>query len=133
MKLLITNSVPLNGGDEALLRATVESLQTRWPDADVTILCSHARQARAQLPDLSIDSDLEFATDSERGYIINQYRTADIILSAPGGFLHDFYPVKERLNGFELAIELGKPLVLFAQSIGPFWETASRRRVRDVL
>jgi colanic acid/amylovoran biosynthesis protein len=133
MKLLITNSVPLNGGDEALLRATVESLQARWPDADVTVLCSHTKQARAQLPDLSIDSDLEFVTDHERGRINNLYRAADIILSAPGGFLHDFYPLKERLDGFEFAIKLGKPLVLFAQSIGPFWETASCRRVRDIL
>jgi colanic acid/amylovoran biosynthesis protein len=133
MNLLITNSVPLNGGDEALLRATVESLRSRWPESNVTVLCKYARQARAQLPDLSIDSDLEFTSDNERERIQSLYRDADIVISAPGGFLHDFYPLRERLDGFEFAIGLGKPVVLFAQSIGPFWESASRRRVRDVL
>jgi polysaccharide pyruvyl transferase WcaK-like protein len=134
MRLLITNSVPLNGGDEALLRATVESLQARWPGMDLTVLCMHAEQARAQLPDISIQPDLEFARDSnEQARIIKLYREADLVLSAPGGFLHDFYPISERLRGFEVAIELGKPVVLFAQSIGPFWKADSCRRVRDVL
>jgi colanic acid/amylovoran biosynthesis protein len=134
MRLLITNSVPLNGGDEALLRATVESLQARWPGIDVTVLCMHAEQARAQLPDISIQPDLEFARDSnEQARIIKLYRAADLVLSAPGGFLHDFYPISPRLRGFEVAIDLGKPVVLFAQSIGPFWKGDSRKRVRDVL
>ena len=133
MNVLITNSVPLNGGDEALLRATVASLQSRWPETKVTVLCKYASQARAQLPDLSIDSDLEFASADELDRIRNLYRAADVIISAPGGFLHDFYPLHERLDGFEFALRQKKPVILFAQSLGPFWKASSCERVRDVL
>ena len=67
MKILITNSVPLNGGDEALLRATVESIRARWPGCDITTLCNKPEQARLRLSDLSIEpdytcADLEAAT-----------------------------------------------------------------------
>src|SRR6476659_5508705 len=134
MRILITNSVPLNGGAESLLRATVESLQNRWPEADVTVLCNNPHNASPHLTDLSLDYDLEFVTcQRDRDRISRLYRSADVVLSAPGGFLNDFYPLSERLRGFEVAIALGKPVVLFAQSVGPFWTAESLRRVPEVL
>jgi polysaccharide pyruvyl transferase WcaK-like protein/SAM-dependent methyltransferase len=134
MKFLITNSVPLNGGDEALLRAVVTTLERHWPEAEVTVLCKDLERCREQLPDLDLDSDLEFAkTKKERERILGHYQKSDIVLSAPGGFLHDYYSVEERLRGFEAALELSKPVVLLAQSIGPFWKSKSIERVRDVL
>src|SRR5688572_162556 len=133
MKILITNAVPLNGGDEALLRATVDSLKARWPHAHVTTLCKHAKKVQALLPDLSIDSDLEFVSDGDRRRVYNLYQEADIVISAPGGFLHDFYPIHDRLEGLKVALRLGKPLILLAQSIGPFWKPGSQQSVREVL
>jgi colanic acid/amylovoran biosynthesis protein len=134
MNILITNSVPLNGGDEALLQATMESLRHRWPDSQITVLCRDADQARVRFADLRIESDLEFVkSPSQRRSVSNLYRTADLVLSAPGGFLSDHYPIEQRLRGFEVALSLGKPIVLFAQSIGPFWKPDSIRRIRDVL
>lgn len=134
MNILITNSVPLNGGDEALLRATVESLRARWPDSQITVLCRDAELACVRFADLRIESDLEFVKSaSQRRSVSNLYRAADVVLSAPGGFLSDHYPIEPRLQGFEVAIALGKPIVLFAQSIGPFWKLDSIRRIRDVL
>src|SRR5436190_3499765 len=134
MKILITNSVPLNGGDEALLRATVESIRARWPGCDITTSCNKPEQARLRLSDLSIEPDLEFAGDAnQRERISELYRAADVVLSAPGGFLHDFYRVEERLRGFEVALALGKPIILFAQSVGPFWKRESRKRIPEVL
>ena len=41
MNVLISDSVSLNGGDEALLRATVETLLARWPGIGVTVLCNN--------------------------------------------------------------------------------------------
>ena len=58
MNFLITNSVPLNGGDEALLRATVESLGQSFPGSNVTVLCKDVELARKYLPDLDLESDL---------------------------------------------------------------------------
>lgn len=170
MKFLITNSVPLNGGDEALLRATVESLSQRYPVADITVLCSKALGlCKKQVPDLTLNFDLECAPGNDnnrasrarrriarslrrslgqsnvsqlidvvleptgRQQIIELYRAADIVISSPGGFLHDFYSITDRLHGLELAIDLGKPVMIFAQSVGPFWKPESTKRAADVL
>jgi len=133
MNFLITNAVPLNGGDEALLRATVESRKARWPQSNVTTLCKNVELTRRQLPDLSFASDLEFATDIEElQQVAELYRAADVVLSAAGGIFHDHYPTEDRLCGLEFALDLGKPVVLFAQSIGPFWKPASLKRVPEV-
>jgi colanic acid/amylovoran biosynthesis protein len=134
MNILITNSVPLNGGDEALLRATVESLRGRWPHAQITVLCRDADQVRVRFDDLQIESDLEFVKNAQqRARVSDLYRSSDVVLSAPGGFLSDHYPIEQRLRGFEVAIALGKPVILFAQSIGPFWKKDSIRRIGEVL
>lgn len=133
MNFLITNSVPLNGGDEALLRATVEGLKRRFPGSTITTLCQDVEIARKYLPDLELDSDLEFVTLDSLERVGALYHDADIVLSAPGCFLHDFYSVEERLRGYEAALALNKPVVLLAQSIGPFWKPESLRRVPEVL
>jgi colanic acid/amylovoran biosynthesis protein len=134
MNFLITNSVPLNGGDEALLRALATALIRQWPNSKTTILCKDLELCRKQLPDLHLASDLEFAnTQESRKSTLGYYRAADVVLSAPGGFLHDHYSIEERLQGFEVALRLSKPLILIGQSIGPFWKRKSISRVRQVL
>ncbi len=133
MNILISNSVPLNGGDEALLRALIESLKVRWPRSNITALCQDLDLARERLPDLPLASDLEFASGALLHQTRELYRQADIILSAPGGFLHDFYLIEDRLRGFEVAFALGKPLLLLGQSVGPFWKAHSLRRIPKVL
>ena len=133
MNILISNAVPLNGGDETLLRALIESLKARWPQSNITALCKDLELARQRLPNLPLASDLEFATCTFLRQTRDLYRQADIVLSAPGGFLHDFYPIEDRLRGFEVAFALGKPLLLLGQSIGPFWKTQSLLRIPQVL
>lgn len=174
MKILLSNSVPLNGGDEALLRATVESMYELYPEADITVLCSKdLGLCKKQIPDIKLNYDLEcvqrtasnfytraytkitkklskslrrklgktifsqwidiFFENRDRQDIINLYREADIIISSPGGFLHDFYAVDDRLDGLDLAVDLGKPVVIFAQSIGPFWKPKSIEKAKRVL
>jgi polysaccharide pyruvyl transferase WcaK-like protein len=134
MNFLITNSVPLNGGDEALLRALTTTLARRWPDSKITVLCKDLELCRKQLPDLMLASDLEFANTKEsRKNTLDCYRAADVVLSAPGGFLHDHYSIEERLQGFEVALQFSKPLILVGQSIGPFWKRESVKRIRQVL
>jgi colanic acid/amylovoran biosynthesis protein len=164
MNLLITNTVPLNGGDESLLRATIRALAARWPAMRTTVLCKDWHACRARLPDLTLAPDLEFtaamadARAGRLGHMLRRmtgrspaaaappppdapsrdevlalYRQADLILSAPGGFLNDYYEIGDRLRGMEIALDLGRPVVLFAQSIGPFWKKGSARRVAEVL
>lgn len=133
MNLLLTNAVPLNGGDEALLRAAIESLARHIPQCNITILCKDVETARRLLPDLTLESDLEFAPEESFTRTAKLYQDADIVLSAPGGFLHDHYSIEERLRGFEFSLALGKPVVLLGQSIGPFWKRESMRRIPQVL
>lgn len=133
MNVLITNSVPLNGGDEALLRALVESLRRAIPGVVVSVLTKNLDLCRAHLPDLDLGADLEFArSDAERDDARRRYDAADLVLSAPGGFFHDHYAIEPRLRGLELALSLGKPVALAGQSIGPFWKPPSIARVREV-
>ncbi len=134
VKFLITNSVPLNGGDETLLRSVIKSISARWADSEFTILCNNRELCQKYLPDLHFASDLEFVTsDIELQQVGELYRQADIILSAPGGFLHDFYEIEDRLRGFEVGLSLGKPVILLGQSIGPFWKPESLKRIPQVL
>jgi polysaccharide pyruvyl transferase WcaK-like protein/SAM-dependent methyltransferase len=133
-RFLITNSVPLNGGDEALLRALMIAITRRWPQSEIVVLCKDVERCRQQIPGIQFASDLEFAkTRKSRQNTIEHYRKADIVLSAPGGFLHDYYPLEDRLRGFELALTLSKPVLLVGQSIGPFFYSKSFERVREVL
>jgi colanic acid/amylovoran biosynthesis protein len=62
MRILITNAVPLNGGDEALLRGLLLALSQSLPQARFTVLTSATMLARRYLPDLDFDDDLGYAT-----------------------------------------------------------------------
>src|SRR5437016_12761275 len=116
MNVLITNSVPSNGGDEAILCALVASLRKRWPDSHVTVLCRDLEQCRRHLPEFQLTSALEFAgTDQEWNEAVELYRRAAMVLAAPGGLLNDFYRIENRLGGLESAADFGKPVVILAQ------------------
>lgn len=71
------------------------------------------------------------AADLKR--VVRKYRKADLILSSAGGFLHDHYPIRERLEGFELAFRYHKKISLFAQSVGPFWKPESIIDIKRIL
>jgi colanic acid/amylovoran biosynthesis protein len=169
MNILITNSVPLNGGDEALLLALLGTLTRCLPGTNFTVLTSATKLARGILPNIALDDDLEHAmpeyardalaaiagqsgsfarriaaSAARRGVdfvsghpgrrrILGLYRAADAIISAPGGYLHDYYPIEARLRGLETAIKMGKPVLLVGHSLGPFWKAESLTRVREIL
>lgn len=163
MRILITNSVPLNGGDEALLRALINSLKLKYKSATIHVLCMNLNLCRKFLPDLLFEADLEFVDKKVtklrkriQMFLINKfrfpensffpmlfsnpserktlllYKNADVVISSPGGFLHDFYPVTERLNGLKYAADSGKKVIICGQSIGPFWLPQSKQSVAEV-
>ena len=167
MYVLITNSVPLNGGDEALLRATLAILRDQFPGCSIKVLCKDLDICKRYHRDLDLDSDLEYIchprrvtsrrvfkartmindlagpswgarisralANKEERRIIGHYKSADLVVSSAGGFLHDFYGIEHRLLGFEMALELGRPVVILGQSVGPFWKPRSKKRAREVL
>jgi polysaccharide pyruvyl transferase WcaK-like protein len=110
--------MPVNGGDEALLMALLRGLTGLWPTAPITVLCHRPDESRRLLPAVHIEPAI--ARDNDVSRVEPFYREADLVISTPGGFLHEHYNIEPALRGFELATRLGKPLALFAQSIGPF-------------
>ncbi len=58
-------------------------------------------------------------------------RRADVVISTGGTYLVERYPLRERILELEAVLALGRPLVLFTQSLGPFG-TRHRRAVRAV-
>jgi colanic acid/amylovoran biosynthesis protein len=130
-RVLITDAMLVNGGDEALVTGLIKALKRRWPGARFTILSHRFDESRQVLPDLRIERAVEREDGIEA--VEPHYRSADLVISAPGGFLHEHYDITAALRGFRLALDLEKPLVLFAQSIGPFSSRDIRSQLADVL
>jgi len=145
LKILIINSVPLNGGDEALLEATCQTLQQLFDRPQINILCKEYQLCRKMIPGYNFFSDHEYAqfdfgkstlakikslikqklfafgftsffqqyqlleTQAQK-QVIQLYQEADLIISSPGGYLHDHYGYLERLKTFELLQSYAKPV-----------------------
>ena len=68
---------------------------------------------------------------SERGYL-ERLESYDLLISTGGTYLVEHYEIWGRLLELELVVELGRPLVLFTQSLGPFSANIHRRQIRAV-
>jgi colanic acid/amylovoran biosynthesis protein len=130
-RILITDAMPVNGGDEALVLGLLRALKRRWTGARFIILCHRPDESRQLLPGHPIEPALESLQGDDA--VERFYSWADLVISTPGGFLHDHYDISATLRGFQLAQRLNKPLVLFAQSMGPFNNSETRCPVAHVL
>jgi colanic acid/amylovoran biosynthesis protein len=54
--------------------------------------------------------------------IIRLYSEADVILSSAGGYLNDFYGFEWRLKAFQMGLHFKRKIILFGQSVGPFFD-----------
>lgn len=62
-----------------------------------------------------------------------EYRAADVVVSAGGTYLVDRYRIAPRIFDFLVVLALGRPLVLFTQSIGPLAPGRDRFLLRFAL
>jgi colanic acid/amylovoran biosynthesis protein len=69
---------------------------------------------------------------SERAYL-ERLESYDLLVSTGGTYLVEHYEIWGRLLELELVVALGRPLVLFTQSLGPFAVGIHRHQVRAVL
>jgi colanic acid/amylovoran biosynthesis protein len=72
------------------------------------------------LPDRSIREALE------------EYVSADLIVSGGGTYLRDDYGMISNLADYRLTLALGKPLAFFTQSIGPFADPSPMHPLRAI-
>lgn len=127
-RVLVTDAVPMNGGDELLLRALLRSLHDRWGIGRVQVMTHAVAASRALMPDVHFVGDASVDADGAR----QAYHDADVIISTPGGFLSRHYGTA-RLSGMRLAAAVGRPFAIYGQSIGPFDSDSQRREVGEVL
>lgn len=136
-----------NRGDEAAMRAMVDSFRTQFPDARFTIL--HQFRDSSLRPRL--DAEVEWHSiimnpltgmglltaallhsiglwqqakgNGKLSQLRRAYETADLVVSAPGGpYFGDIYANHEIVHWFFvwLAARYRKPVILYATSAGPF-------------
>jgi colanic acid/amylovoran biosynthesis protein len=72
-----------------------------------------------------------FLTGAERSALVT-YLEADVVVSTGGTYLVERYPLADRVLEFDVALAMGKPLILFTQSLGPFAQPRNRRAMRRV-
>jgi colanic acid/amylovoran biosynthesis protein len=60
------------------------------------------------------------------------YRSADLVISTGGTYLVEHYKLRNRFDELDKDIALGKPLVLFTQSLGPFRQLDNRVRMKRI-
>jgi len=160
MRILITDSVyPKNGGDSAILLQIIEDLGEKIPSADFTVLSRYSDSAEKELkwPVLQpLGGENIFGKNFPFNLIqltrasifilfgkfegkgpekrtLRAYKEADCVISCGGGFIRDGYDLLGKLFGFMVARSFGKPLVIYAQSIGPLDKIYTKLPVRWVL
>ncbi len=66
----------------------------------------------------------------EEALILNEYATSDYIISSGGTYLIEPYGITPQYVDYRISSILGKPLVLYTQSMGPFVRKDTKDRMR---
>ena len=118
-----------NAGDEAMLAAIVGSLKDIIPDVSITVITGNCRMTRENHNVQAVHHLNFFA-------IAAAIRRCDILISGGGSLLQDVTSARSLyyyLWIMKIALFFKKPVMLYAQGIGPVRGAKARRAVRKVL
>ncbi|WP_296828940.1 polysaccharide pyruvyl transferase CsaB [uncultured Megasphaera sp.] len=118
-----------NAGDEAMLAAIVGSLKDIIPDVDITVITGNCRMTRENHKVQAVHRLNFFA-------IAAAIRRCDILISGGGSLLQDVTSARSLyyyLWIMKIALFFKKPVMLYAQGIGPVRGVKAREAVRKVL
>lgn len=180
MKIIITNTVALNGGDAAILEGILEILYSAFgKDTEFVVYDSQPTIVQKYYPNLKFKETLYFhffgktRRKSSKRYqrVINdlsmffntlriylaawflrldlyffpklilskiemdslaEYKSANVIVSTGGTYLVENYNLEPRVFDFDLSLKIGKPLILFTQSIGPITDPKYRKSLKYI-
>jgi colanic acid/amylovoran biosynthesis protein len=171
MKIVITNTVALNGGDAAILMALLHLIRRALgADTEVVVYDSAPDVARRHYPGIDFRmllhqraglvplkplrrvvrgarlAKLKLAArllrtnpamsrrllSAQERADLETYASADAIISTGGTYLVEHYSIEARVFDYQLALALGKTLVFFTQSLGPFRKRRNRRRLARI-
>lgn len=129
-----------NVGDEAILAGILQELARHDPQADVTVLSFDPADTLRRHGVRARSTSLRHA-----GGLAEAIRAADLVISGGGSFLHEadfavhgrsfllragkLRPVPYFLSVVLLARSLGRPVMWYAQGLGPLHTEAARRLV----
>lgn len=117
-----------NAGDEAMLAAMIEVLSDMEPKVNITVISADPEDT-VKRHGVKAVSWMNF------GEIIGALRRADILLSGGGSLLQNVTSVRSLyyyLAIIWLAQFLNKPVMLYAQGIGPIYGRLARRIMRYI-
>jgi polysaccharide pyruvyl transferase WcaK-like protein len=133
-----------NAGDAAIALAMAASLRHALPDVDVAFCCHQRALVGHHYPALAPEPPLDaLVGDDGRWLSTTDRRGADraralvdgaaLVVASGGGYLYEHYGMERRLEVFERVLEHGRPLALFAQSIGAPRDSVVRARLAAIL
>ncbi|OWZ84964.1 polysaccharide pyruvyl transferase CsaB [Natranaerobius trueperi] len=125
-----------NTGDEAILSAIVDSLhaeaQKRKMDIDITVLSKDPKKTEKQH---SVVSEFTGRMFSGMDRVIQTIKNGELFISGGGGLLQDNHPrvVPYWLSRVLLAKLFKKPVVFYAQGVGPIYRPLSKILIRNIV
>jgi len=118
-----------NAGDDAILEAIQQSIQAAGEDIGVTVLSNDPALTWKQY---GMDAVPRF----RMGQVFAALRRCDVLLSGGGSLLQDTTSTRSLvyyMSVIRCAQWLGKPVMLYANGIGPVRRPNNRRRVRKAV
>lgn len=132
-KIIINNTALRNNGDVALVDSLSGALKCRG--YDVVLATSTPEAAKKNFPTINLCPDVfgykwglfkkEVFSDVSALFLLivnRHYRSADIIIGAPGGYINSFYGFAWKLKIYKWSNLFGKRTAIYSQSVGPFGE-----------
>ncbi|NBI66483.1 polysaccharide pyruvyl transferase CsaB [Pseudoflavonifractor sp. 60] len=118
-----------NAGDDAILESIQQAIQAASDEIAVTVLSNDPELTRRQY-------GLEAVSRFRALRVVSALRQGDVLLSGGGSLLQDTTSTRSLvyyLSVIRCAQLLRKPVMLYANGIGPVRKPANRRRVRRVV
>ena len=118
-----------NAGDDAILDSIQQAIRSASDDVSVTVLSNDPELTRSQY---GLDAIPRFRVLR----VFSALRRGDVLLSGGGSLLQDTTSTRSLLyylSVIRCAQWLGKPVMLYANGIGPVRRPANRRRVKRVV
>jgi colanic acid/amylovoran biosynthesis protein len=173
-RVLLTNSITLNGGDAAIVEATISTLREAvGPEVEFAIVDGQHAAAAALFPQYAFhpwpwnvffgegsgarSSGFRRRLTRARAYtgafligrgvrpvaklvlkreerdLLEVYARSDVVVAKGGTYLVEIYDLAPHLFDFRLCRLLRRPLILAAQSLGPFRDVRNARTLRRIL
>ena len=118
-----------NAGDDAILEAIQQAIHSASDDVAVTVLSKDPALTRRQY-------GLEAVPRFHIGKVFSALRRSDVLLSGGGSLLQDTTSTRSLLyylSVIRCAELLGKPVMLYANGIGPVRRPGNRQRVKQAV